>query len=202
MAQISTLFPLLLSITLVSGHLHSSDRTTRRKGEQMMEGGKTLSKDRDRQQRSVSSLGNPDCLEGNPLGASYSGNINVTTSGRTCQAWSAQEPHEHRHTELGEHNYCRNPNGKPLGVWCYTTDPDKLWEFCSVPICKPTYECQEGDPLGVTYIGKMNVTISGRSCQAWSSQEPHMHGLTEVGDHNYCRFVADVNIGGVKMRKH
>ena len=121
MTQISTLFPLLLSITLVSGHLQSSDRTTKRKGEPMKEGGKTLRKDQDRQQRSVSSLGNPDCLEGNPLGFSYTGNINVTTSGRTCQAWSEQEPHEHGHTELGEHNYCRNPIRTAIGVWCYTT---------------------------------------------------------------------------------
>ena len=31
-------------------------------------------------------------------------------------------------------NYCRNPEGEQ-GPWCYTTDPDKLWEFCDVQQC-------------------------------------------------------------------
>ena len=62
--------------------------------------------------------------------------MNVTTSGRTCQVWAAQQPHEHTTgTELGEHNYCRDPHGDPNGVWCFTTDPDKRWEYCSVPTC-------------------------------------------------------------------
>ena len=69
------------------------------------------------------------------MGASYLGKMNVTTSGKTCQAWSAQEPHEHGYTEVGEHNQCRNPDGDSGGVWCLTTDPDKQWEYCSVPIC-------------------------------------------------------------------
>ena len=41
-------------------------------------------------------------------------------------------------TEAGDHNYCRNPSGEFAGVWCYTTDPDKRWEHCSVSICAPT----------------------------------------------------------------
>ena len=138
MTQISTLFLLLLSATLVFGRLHPTDQTTKRpiKGEPMEEG-KTFRKDRDRQQRSVGSQRISECQEGNPPGASYSGKMNVTTSGRACQAWSAQDPHEHSNTEVGEHNLCRNPDGDPGGVWCYTTDPDKRWEHCSVPICAP-----------------------------------------------------------------
>jgi len=26
--------------------------------------------------------------------------------------------------------YCRNSNGAP-NIWCYTTDPDKVWEYCA-----------------------------------------------------------------------
>ena len=78
---------------------------------------------------------NLNCQEGNPIGASYTGSTNSTTSGRTCQAWSASEPHEHANTGVGDHNQCRNPDGKTKGVWCYTTDPDKRWEYCSVPRC-------------------------------------------------------------------
>ena len=97
---------------------------------------------RDRQQRSVSSevssQSNRECQEGFPLGARYSGRMNVTTSGRTCQVWAASQPHDSWYPELGEHNHCRNPDGDPAGVWCQTTDPEKEWESCSVPICEPT----------------------------------------------------------------
>ena len=64
----STLFSLLLSLTLVSGKLVSDDRTTGRprKGEPEEER-TALMKNRDRQHRSVSSQDNHECQEGNPL---------------------------------------------------------------------------------------------------------------------------------------
>ena len=75
-----------------------------------------------------------------PPGSDYSGSVNVTVSGRTCQHWSDQSPHSH---DMGilqgigdeDVNYCRNPDGGPQGVWCYTTDPDERWEYCDVPEC-------------------------------------------------------------------
>ena len=129
----STLFCLLL-LSLVSGHLLTDDRTTRRprKGDPE-ERRKSQTRIQSRQQRSVSSQDDNECQEGNPLGASYLGKMNVTTSGRTCQVWAASQPHEHNFTYMGEHNHCRNPAGTPGGVWCYTTDPDKEWEYCSLP---------------------------------------------------------------------
>ena len=45
----------------------------------------------------------------------YIGPMNVTISGKTCQSWSATEPHEHEFIDL-EMNYCRNPDGEPT-VW-------------------------------------------------------------------------------------
>ena len=35
------------------------------------------------------------------------------------------------------HNYCRKPDidDTETKVWCYTSDPDKRWEFCEVPFC-------------------------------------------------------------------
>ena len=62
-------------------------------------------------------------------GADYEGSASTTGSGLTCQAWTSQTPHSHTRTPdnypesgLGDHNYCRNPDGEP-SPWCYTTDP-------------------------------------------------------------------------------
>ena len=101
-------FFLPLSITLISCHLLTADRTKRWSTmAESVEGREHLTRNSDRQQRSVSSPhNNPECQQGNPLGASYSGNMSSTTSGRTCQMWSAREPHEHGYVEVGEHNHC------------------------------------------------------------------------------------------------
>ncbi|XP_035699571.1 plasminogen-like [Branchiostoma floridae] len=83
------------------------------------------------------------------LGASYRGNISVTKTGKTCQRWDSQTPHRHRkapasHPSSGlEENYCRNPDGEPGGVWCYTMDPGSRWESCDVPVCAAK-RCQKG----------------------------------------------------------
>ncbi|XP_033737397.1 sushi, von Willebrand factor type A, EGF and pentraxin domain-containing protein 1-like [Pecten maximus] len=41
---------------------------------------------------------------------------------------------------------------------------------------------------GRDYTGHMNVTSSGRVCQRWASQFPHIHGYHKLADQaNYCR---------------
>ena len=80
------------------------------------------------------------CQTGNPLGGDYKGKANLTVSGRSCQKWSMQDPHEHKFAERfvdeGDHNFCRNPaTPSPSGVWCYTTDPKVRYELCAVPFC-------------------------------------------------------------------
>jgi len=72
--------------------------------------------------------------------ADYRGTIATTISGRTCQRWDSQFPHDHSNSPSDrplsglEENYCRNPDGEDT-AWCYTTDPDKRWEACDVPTC-------------------------------------------------------------------
>ena len=76
-----------------------------------------------------------ECIK-TPKGIDYFGMVNVTKSGRTCQAWNKQQPHKHRIWSLNdEGNYCRNPDGEPW-PWCYTTDPDTRFEMCDIPFCR------------------------------------------------------------------
>jgi hypothetical protein len=70
-------------------------------------------------------------------GADYIGCQSVTKSGKECQKWTEKVPHKHRLVSqavklkygLGDHNYCRNPDGSET-IWCYTMDSTTLWEEC------------------------------------------------------------------------
>ncbi|XP_035686690.1 uncharacterized protein LOC118422928 isoform X2 [Branchiostoma floridae] len=153
----------------------------------------------------IHSEGRHDCQTSD--GASYRGTVAVTRSGLTCQRWDRQTPHQHTRTSDNypssglEENYCRNPDGTP-GVWCYTTDPNKRWDLCDVPVCvEPTtavevpldgpHSCQTSD--GASYRGTVAVTRSGRTCQRWDRQTPHEHTRTSDNypssglEENYCR---------------
>ncbi|XP_076102513.1 uncharacterized protein LOC143071805 isoform X2 [Mytilus galloprovincialis] len=197
------------------------------------------------------------CEEPKPLdciaslkGTDYTGNVNTTVGGLTCQRWDSDSPTKHSYHDYDDHeNYCRNIRGDENNIWCYTTDPDTRWDFCKVPRCdveecrrskngydymgtKKTTEqgltCKEGTfctasanspapfcyvddpdtrwdtciipkcttqadeciktPLGKDYFGTVSTTKSGKTCQAWSKQEPHKHGFWAMNDEsNYCR---------------
>uniref|UniRef100_A0A2K5JZG6 Plasminogen n=1 Tax=Colobus angolensis palliatus TaxID=336983 RepID=A0A2K5JZG6_COLAP len=110
-------------------------------------------------------------------------------------------------------NYCRNPDAE-IRPWCYTMDPSVRWEYCNLTQCPVTessvlatsmavseqapmqqspgvQDCYHGD--GQSYRGSFSTTVTGRTCQSWSSMTPHWHqrtteyypkgGLTK----NYCR---------------
>ncbi|XP_056620632.1 plasminogen isoform X1 [Triplophysa dalaica] len=136
-------------------------------------------------------------------GENYRGKISTTESGYTCQHWDSQKPHNHGYIPSAlpekylEENYCRNPDGEPK-PWCFTTNPNKRWEPCSIPRCTtepptivPELTCATGD--GSSYRGTISVTISGKACQSWKSQIPHKHGRTPDKypckglEENYCR---------------
>ena len=85
--------------------------------------------------RSVSSTSDPGCQEGATRGEDYMGTMSTTARNLTCQMWSSTEPHSHQKTDVGEHNYCRNPGGKREGVYCLTMDPNTRWQYCPVPLC-------------------------------------------------------------------
>ncbi|XP_035682627.1 uncharacterized protein LOC118420028 [Branchiostoma floridae] len=73
-------------------------------------------------------------------GASYRGTVFMTETGKTCQRWDSQTPHEHEYTTAKfpssglEENYCRKTEDW-TEVWCFTTDPSTRYEICDVPVC-------------------------------------------------------------------
>jgi len=82
------------------------------------------------------------CYEESDKGKAYRGLVTSTASGRACQKWTKDKPHEisiepSTDNGLGNHNYCRNPDGSEDKPWCYTMDPspDKKKETCEVPKC-------------------------------------------------------------------
>ncbi|XP_030636357.1 tissue-type plasminogen activator [Chanos chanos] len=138
-------------------------------------------------------------------GASYRGTWSITHSGAECINWNSTSLRGKRFTArrpdantmgLGNHNYCRNPDGdaKP---WCYVYKRTQIaWEFCSLPSC-PTVsnqECVQG--AGQSYRGTKSVSKSGLKCLPWDSPAVSRKIYTAwrpdarelgLGSHNFCR---------------
>ncbi|XP_029522865.1 hepatocyte growth factor activator isoform X1 [Oncorhynchus nerka] len=77
-------------------------------------------------------------------GTDYRGVVNTTVSGALCLPWNSDLLHDELHMGtveratlrgLGEHSYCRNPDGDKM-PWCYTLNDRAIsWENCDVPSC-------------------------------------------------------------------
>ncbi|XP_075412725.1 tissue-type plasminogen activator [Tenrec ecaudatus] len=85
---------------------------------------------------------NEDCYSGN--GLDYRGTHSLTTSGATCLQWNSRILIGKINTAwksnapalgLGQHHYCRNPDGD-VKPWCHVLKNHKLtWEYCDMPQC-------------------------------------------------------------------
>ena len=81
-------------------------------------------------------LDNDECQHKSTMGRDYTGAVNTTRTGIPCQRWSDTQPHNHQFTNVGEHNFCRNPENSGVNkLWCYTNDSSVQWQYCSVPFC-------------------------------------------------------------------
>nr|XP_060634280.1 hepatocyte growth factor isoform X2 [Anolis sagrei ordinatus] len=135
-----------------------------------------------------------NCIVGK--GANYKGTLSVTKSGIRCQAWNSTIPHEHNFLPSSYRgkdlrgNFCRNPKGEEDGPWCFTSNPEKRYEVCDIPLCSEA-ECMTCN--GESYRGLMDHTETGKECQRWDLQRPHRHPFRpekypDKGfDDNYCR---------------
>jgi hypothetical protein len=101
----------------------------------------------------------------------YNGSRATTLRGYTCQSWDAQTPNVHAYTpdkfpELSGHNYCRNPDNRASGPWCYTTD-GVPWQTCGIG-------------------GEVSVRLA-HDGESWSDAEEHacsVHRTGFTGPHN------------------
>jgi len=73
----------------------------------------------------------------------YIGCQTQTVEGLGCQYWEEVEDSPYKPNKkgaypkeaveggiLGGHNYCRNPDKKPGGIWCYTSSVETPWDYC------------------------------------------------------------------------
>ncbi|XP_053325850.1 hepatocyte growth factor-like protein isoform X2 [Spea bombifrons] len=133
-----------------------------------------------------------DCIVGN--GETYRGTVSTTAKNKTCQQWRVKFPHDHKYTPTAknglEENYCRNPDKDSGGPWCYTTDKNVRHQLCGIKKCEDAV-CLSCN--GEDYRGSVDRTESGRECQRWDLQSPHMHPYRpekypdKFLDDNYCR---------------
>jgi len=121
----------------------------------------------------LTSGGDSSCYKKDDKGLSYRGLTSTTASGRTCQNWNKDHPwaasaqDQTPENGLGNHNYCRNPDGsdKP---WCFTLDtsPDHEREDCNVEECAPSgafardFKAEASDLA--THVGSVNCDCGGQ----------------------------------------
>lgn len=75
------------------------------------------------------------CLQSDK-GIEYFGSVRQTEDGIPCQKWADQTPHSHSYTFISDQeNFCRNAGAGEKKPWCYTTNPDKRWDYCDIPFC-------------------------------------------------------------------
>ncbi|XP_070550713.1 uncharacterized protein [Ptychodera flava] len=70
-------------------------------------------------------------------GSDYLGNVSMTVSGAACLNWIRYTPEEYPYGGIGEHNYCRNPDGDG-STWCFISEYDH--DYCNIG--RPTKNCE------------------------------------------------------------
>lgn len=124
-------------------------------------------------------------------GKDYRGKQDKTITGKQCQSWKVDIPNNRGAItpeafpnaglldgDSENKSYCRNPDGKSEGIWCFTTDPNVKWERCDsingenkdkIRKCTPDAEACGTDGKCSAYAGEQTKTRSGKTCMAWGA---------------------------------
>ena len=109
----------------------------------------------------------------------YTGLVSETRSGYKCQNWDSTHPHKPKHTpsDRDNHNHCRAAGPDANRIWCYTTNPEKRWDYCNVDPCDDlnSQKClPKTDPYGIVYSGYQSYAKHEFECQRWDVLKPNI----------------------------
>jgi len=87
-------------------------------------------------------------------GSTYRGTVSQTSNGLSCRSWTSVTPHgevfnnpaQYPTAGLGDHNYCRNPDGRSA-AFCVTTDTNVVTASCDVSGVWRNTECSNTKPF-------------------------------------------------------
>lgn len=155
----------------------------------------------------------PPSEKGGAKGRSYRGLVSYTVSGRTCKNWLSDNPWKGAGQTatpdveeggimkwgngLGNHNYCRNPDGaegfdKP---WCFTLDPKVPKEACNIE------QCPDKQPEYVNIAEKLGKTMrSGMSVPGCKCAD-QLFGSTVTTEDTSVKFLQNTRMGRTKDGK-
>ncbi|XP_064024846.1 kremen protein 1 isoform X2 [Pogoniulus pusillus] len=117
-----------------------------------------------------------ECYTAN--GADYRGTQNQTSqyAGKPCLFWNETFEHPYNTLKypngeggLGEHNYCRNPDGD-VSPWCYIAEHEDgiYWKYCEIPSCRMpgNLGCYKdhGEPPPLTGASETSNKLTIQTC--------------------------------------
>ncbi|XP_067285600.1 hyaluronan-binding protein 2 isoform X2 [Pseudorasbora parva] len=124
-------------------------------------------------------VGPDDCYEGN--GASYRGFVSETVEGIECLPWnyySISSEYFEGNDGIGDHNYCRNPDGE-REPWCFVKEKGKLvWDYCNVKPCsepEPVKPSTTAAKLEFSDCGKIQTSMISPRIFGGSKSLPDAH---------------------------
>ncbi|EDV29497.1 uncharacterized protein TRIADDRAFT_51898 [Trichoplax adhaerens] len=134
-----------------------------------------------------------NCYTGN--GVYYRGSITKTISGYNCQQWKSNSPHNHSYSPSKypdddlSYNYCRNPGGKSSRPWCYTTNSQKVSEYCNIPSCY-------GGSTTTSYPLRTTTKSLGTQMQITESVQlsNYLSGVVEIKAHGVWGYMCAENL--------
>lgn len=145
-----------------------------------------------------------DCFLVN--GADYRGSQNRTSvlNGNPCLYWNQTVQHTYNTGRqmagewgLGDHNYCRNPDGD-VQPWCYVSESEEgiYWKYCDIPSCRmPGYHgcfLDSGSPPALTGSSGTSTKLTVQVCIRYCRRHGYEFAGVEAGYACFCGSGADL----------